>query len=50
VQPRPGDPLVLLPVKQLKAGQVLMLDLLFANPKRVPLRFTTAVLAGPGVV
>jgi hypothetical protein len=45
-----GDPYLLLPVKQFPPGQALTLDLLFANPHKVPIQCTTVVLAGPGLV
>jgi hypothetical protein len=47
---RPGDPYLQLPVLQLLPGQSVKLDLQFADPRHVPIRFTPLTLAGSGLV
>jgi hypothetical protein len=46
----PGDPCVVVPVDQLAPGQAVPVTLLFAARLKAPVQFTTAVLAGTGVV
>jgi hypothetical protein len=47
---RPGDPYVILPAGQLKPGQAVKVTLVWSNPRKVPVHFTTSLLAGLGLV
>ncbi len=47
---RPGDAYVKLSAGQLRPGQSVMLNLAFNAPTRLPVRFTTFVFAGLGVL